>query len=258
MLTRLRSPPIDFDTEFNGQFSDTAIITPSRFPHLRHLELRNTLLRVDNCEELPSLQTVKLTVFDNDGWRELLTSCKETLVSLQIMRPAGRNTPQVPRMELPNLRYLKVFDGVQDDCSWASPLVTPTLIAYWEESTCSEAQTPRETTPTITHLRLKRVPSMLPVRLRVLQLDISIKGFGSLIYDLKTRLSLCPHLEIIEFGRTYVTNQEVAEMETTLRQWDEQVQPKLLRPPTITANWVIGLPGEIEAEVRYWRRLRSR
>jgi hypothetical protein len=102
-LTRLRSSiSFDFDVHVNP-----VVITPSRFPSLRHLELRGVMFAVVNCETLPSLQTLKLTVFDN-GWRELLTSCKGTLVSLQIMRAVGRDAPQVPQMELPKLRYLSM------------------------------------------------------------------------------------------------------------------------------------------------------
>jgi hypothetical protein len=246
-LTRLRSSlSFDFDLHVNPN-----VITPSRFPSLRHLEIRGDMFAVVNCETLPSMQTLKPTVFDN-GWRELLTSCKGTLVSLQIMRAVGRDAPQVPHMELPKLRYLKVVDESRNDCSWASPLDTPALRVYWEESNCRRVvKEPRECTESITHLRLERVPSMFPKQLRVLQLDLSIAEFRSLVSDLKNRLSLCPHLEIIEFGRTYVTTHEVAEMETTLDQWDRQLAPEWVRPPTITANWTVCLPDEIEAEVRY-------
>jgi hypothetical protein len=92
---------------------------------------------------------------------------------------------------------------------------------------------------------------MFPKQLRVLQLDLPIVEFRSLVSDLKNRLSLCPHLEIMEFGRTYVTTRGVVEMETILDQWDGQLAPEWVRPPTITANWTVYLPDEIEAEVRY-------
>jgi len=239
-LTRLRSP-----------FGDMAMITRSRFPNLRHLELHNMLLVVDNYEELPSLQTLKITIFGDKGWSEPLRACRKSLVSLQLTCPAGYCISQEPRVELPNLRHLKVVDEDQEDRSWAMALITPALRVYTEESKYCVVQEPRECTQSITHLRLERVPSMFPTQLRVLQLDISIEGFRSLIYDLKNRPSLCPHLDIFEFGQKYVTDFELAEMEKTLDEWDGQVWPGLLRPPTITANWSVNLPDEIEVEVRY-------
>jgi hypothetical protein len=228
------------------------MITLSRFPNLRHLELRCILLAVDNSEELPSLQTLKITYLEN-GWGELFRACKQSLVSLQITWRDIDYAPQVPHIELPNLRYLKVVDEAQDDCSWASPLVTPALRVYCEESHYAEPQEPRERTESITHLRLKRGPSMFPTQLRVLQLDISLEGFGFFMSDLSNRASLCPHLEILEFGRTYVTDSEVTEMEKTLGECDWQARPGLVRPPTITAKWSVSLPDEIEVEVRDWQ-----
>jgi hypothetical protein len=245
-LTRLRSAP----SHNAGQFSDTAMITPSGFPNLRHLELRNILLEANSCEELWSLQTLKIRVFDNDGWSELLRACKGTLVSLQITCPDGGYLSQELQVELPNLRYLKVSDEAQEDCSWASFLVTPALQVYWEESECFKAEESRERTESITHLRLQRVPSMFPMQLRVLQLDISIEEFRSLISDLKSRPSSCLHLEILEFGRSYVTSHELVEIEKTLGECNWQPRPGLVRPPTITAKWSVSLPDEIKVEVR--------
>jgi hypothetical protein len=168
-LTRLRTPLFP-DHQW---FSDPAALIPSRFPNLRHLELRNVLLDPPNCQALSSLQTLKITIFDDDGWSELLTSCKESLVSLQITWLASDYDFQVPLIELPNLRYLKVVDGNRKDCSWASPLLTPALRAYWEEAaSSSEAEKRRECIGSITHLRLQRVPTMFPTQLRVLQLDV--------------------------------------------------------------------------------------
>jgi hypothetical protein len=252
MLTRLRnSPPIDFDTEFNGYFSDTAITTSSRFPHLRHLELRNTLLRGDNCEELPSLQTLKLTVLDGDGWGELLKACKSSLISLEITGPGDGYTPEVPQIELPNLRYLKVIDKNRFDCSWMSPLTTPALRVYWEKTYCREGQEPRERAESITHLRLKRVPSIFPTQLRVLQLETIGMGMDSLINDLRNDPSLCPHLEILEFGRRYVPDSRLAQIKKMLDGYDWHARPRLVRRPTMTAQWSVSLPDEIEVEVRH-------
>jgi len=244
-LTRLRSQTYDK----TAACCHPAMITPSRFPNLRHLELRNELYAVDNCEKLPSLQTLKITVFDDAGWSELLKACNEILVSLQITCPPGVCTAQVPQVELPNLRYLKVVDEAQEGCSWMSTLVTPALRVYWGDYW--KAHESRER-PHITHLRLRWVPSTFPTQLRVLQLDISIEEFRYLINELKIILSRCPHLETIEFGQTYPTDNEVTEIATTLEQWDGQVLPELVRSPTISAgwNWSVGLPDEIEVEVR--------
>jgi hypothetical protein len=222
------------------------MITSSRFPNLRHLKLRNATLEADNCEQLPFLETLNIMAVDGGGWGELWGVCKNSLVSLQITSPG---ILQVPQIELPNLRYLKVVDNAQADCSWSSPLVTPTLRAYWEESEWPVARDPRESTQSITHLRLKRVPFTLPMQLRVLQLDISIVEFRSVISGLKNRPSLCPHLEIIEFGRRYVSHWALEEMEKTLGECDWQSALGLVCPPTITAEWGVSLPDEIEAKV---------
>jgi hypothetical protein len=246
-VTRLRTRPLHYAWEFHNPVT----ITPSHFPNLRHLELRHQLDAVNGFEDQLSLQTLVIRVVDRDGWRELLTSCKETLVSLQITRPAGRGTSRVPRVELPNLRYLKVVNGIQNDCSWASPLVTPTLRVYWEESKWSQARAPREHTQSIIYLRLERVPFTFPTQLRVLQLDILMAEFHSLISDLENDPSLCPHLEILEFGRKYVADFELAEMEEMLGECDWHTRPGLVRPPRITAKWSVSLPDEIGVEVRY-------
>jgi hypothetical protein len=247
-LTRLRTRPLGYTRDFDNP----AVIVPSRFPNLHHLELRNKMEPVENCEELPSLQILRITIINGDGWGELLRACKDSLVSLQITSTACRGIFQVPEVELPNLRYLKIVDEGQTDCSWASPLVTPALRVYWEETNCSVAQEPRSCAESVTHLRLMRVPSAFPMQLRALQLDISIVEFRSLISDLKKDGSLCPHLEILEFGRKYVTDFELAEMEKMLDECDWQARPRLLCLPTITAKWSASLPDEIEAEVRYW------
>jgi hypothetical protein len=241
-LTRLRTPLLG-DIQ---DWCELATITSSRFPNLRHLELRNLALEADNCEQLPFLQTLSITAVNIVEWGGLFSACKNSLVSLQI---TSSDIPQVPQIELPNLRYLKIVDEAQTDRSWASPLVTPALRVYWEESEWSVTQQRRESTQSITHLRLKRVPFTLPTQLRVLQLDLSIFQFRSVISGLKNRPSLCPHLEIIEFGRRCVGDSSLEEMEKTLGECDWQSRLGLVRPPTITAKWGVSLPDEIEAEV---------
>jgi len=235
------------DTE---QFSDASLITPSRFPNLRHLELHDALPGVGSCEELRSLQTLKIMVLDDDGWSELLKACRKSLISLQITRIYGDYTYQVTPVAFPDLRYLKIVDEVKDAYSWASPLATPALQAYWEESSYLFVQDQRECAQSITHLRLKRVPSMLPTQLRVLQLDLSVIGFHFFLSELKNRHSPCRHLQILEFGETRVHDSDLADMEKALEIYDWQILPALLRPPTITSEWSLSLPGEIEAGVR--------
>jgi hypothetical protein len=89
------------------------------------------------------------------------------------------------------------------------------------------------------------------MRLRVLQLDIPSVELCSLIANLGNDPSLCPHLEILEFGRGYVADFMLAEMEEILGEYDWQARSALLRPPTITTKWGVSLPDEIKVEVRY-------
>lgn len=235
------------------QLADVTILSVSHFPLLRHLEIHNMIDSTPaELLEMPPLESLVISVHDEDGWLEILQACQLSLKSLTITVYECYAQLTI-HIELPKLLYLKVIDRLPDRYSISLDLKTPILKTYIEANSTWRASPVRCITPeVVTNMRLDHRPFLLESKnLRFLQLNIDFYQFRNLFEDLKAGAHRYPSLEKLEFHRPDALDTYLGDvMETTLIHWDWSGFPCLKQPPKLTKTWSEKLSGELGHLVR--------
>jgi hypothetical protein len=235
---------------------DPSVIVVSRFPNLRHLELGYALDAIDTCPDLPPLQSLIITVRDEDGWPEVMLACNTSLISLKVTILEGIELwepESIACIYFPKLLSLRIVHNVETGSPWWLEWEAPVLKTFVEHFRMHWVPRMRiqGLESTTVHMRLAR-PLLLstPNDIRVLQLDLEFEDFRWFLGQLKENASHCPQLEHLEFVDSNMSELEAAEAANMLSAWDTQDLPNLMHPPTMNRSWSVELPGESEMQVR--------
>jgi hypothetical protein len=147
----------------------------------------------------PPLRVLSVTTGDS-AWLDLLTACRNTLVSLSLY--FVKSFPPTTHLVLPMLKYLEITLLGPDPDSWPMDLKTPLLEAYSEDN----RRTPKlaiplhQDTGSVRQMRLGNAPDFLTASLRTLQLWLSA-DINKVLSQLQSGPDICPSLELIEVDR---------------------------------------------------------
>jgi len=197
----------------------------------------------------PPLETLKLTVVNNEVWLRVIEGRGNSLISLSIgFIPFLLSAP--PTVHLPHLQSLEITKYTDGDNPGFLNFITPALTTYMEVNEFQDAGNPLHLDiNSVTHLRLNQVPllSMLP-HLRILQLELFSRNYSDLFDQLGSGSQTCPLLEGIEF-RFLGDPRFNLDEQRSLKELARSTRPDIAVLITIN-KWSRQLPGFITDSVR--------
>lgn len=231
---------------------DVSCITSARFPNLRHLETNAPFYHVEYIHDLPPLETLSVVLEGSRKWLKIIQACSESPKSLKITTTDDFDYEEEDdNIYLGCLRYLEVVMEAQE---FSSPvhLDKPNLETYIQ--TCkgrSHVQVLHGDIDSVFNMRIQCLPPPeIMQNLQILQLDIAIGDIQELLEKAIGDNSFLPNLHILEFRRSFLSDEQVEVIEAEISSWDSSDLPSLNRPPTISDDWRTKLPGEDEFKVR--------